>query len=211
MCLNYMTDKLFIVSLIILFIIILAFYINKNCKETFVGDGNSNSLKNMFNELDEWETRCNSIEEKYQIKNDIDKIKKNEIAFNQLEELDKKIYELKEIVKELTIDKKRRDGINEKCQENSQIKLNQNYDLVNKLNKNGLVNKENIDLDLNISDSLNSFNLKNLNNSGNAKKKCDVKNNKDFVNLDKTNLEDKCYRCDGDKLKENYQYLNKDF
>jgi hypothetical protein len=30
-------------------------------------------------------------------------------------------------------------------------------------------------------------------------------------NLDKTNLEDKCDRCDGDKLKENYQYLNKDF
>ena len=31
-------------------------------------------------------------------KNDIDKIKQNEVAFNQLEELDKKIYELKEIV-----------------------------------------------------------------------------------------------------------------
>ena len=47
-----MTDKLFIVSLIILFIIILAFYINKNCKETFVGDGNSQSLTDMFNELE---------------------------------------------------------------------------------------------------------------------------------------------------------------
>jgi hypothetical protein len=206
-----MTEKLFIVSLIILFIIILAFYINKNCKETFVDGGESKSLKNMFNELDEWETKCNDIEEKYQIKNDIDKIKQNEVAFNQLEELDKKIYELKEIVKDLTIEKKRRDGINEKCQGNAQIKLNQNYDIVNDLNKKGLANKQNIDLDFNISDALNGSTL-NKNNSGNVKKeKCDVKNNKDYVNLDKTNLEDKCYRCDGDKLKENYQYLNKDF
>jgi hypothetical protein len=206
-----MTEKLFIVSLIILFIIILTVYINKNCKETFVGDGESQSLKNMFNELDEWETKCNAIEEKYQIKNDIDKIKQNEVAFNQLEELDKKIYELKEIVKDLTIEKKRRDGINEKCQGNAQIKLNQNYDIVNDLNKKGLANKQNIDLDFNITDALNGSTL-NTNNSGNVKKKkCDVNNNKDYVNLDKTNLEDKCYRCDGDKLKENYQYLNKDF
>lgn len=207
-----MTEKLFIVSLIILFIIILTFYINKNCKETFVDEGGeSKSLNNMFNELDKWESKCNAIEEKYQIKNDIDKIKQNEIAFNQLEELDKKIYELKEIVKDLSVEKKRRDGINEKCQENAQIKLNQNYDIVNDLNKKGLINKQNIDLDFNITDALNKFNLNNKNNSVNIKKKKDVKYNKDYVNLDKTNLEDKCYGCDGDKLKENYQYINKDF
>ena len=167
-----MTEKLFIVSLIILFIIIFIFYINKNCKETFVDEGGeSKSLNNMFNELDKWESKCNAIEEKYQIKNDIDKIKQNEIAFNQLEELDKKIYELKEIVKDLSVEKKRRDGINEKCQENAQIKLNQNYDIVNDLNKKGLINKQNIDLDFNITDALNKFNLNNKNNSIKKKKK----------------------------------------
>jgi len=204
-----MTDKLFIVSLIILFIIILVVYINKNCKETFSSDGESESLNNMFDELEVWEKKCNDIEEKNQIKNDIDKIKQNEIAFNQLEELDKKIYELKEIVKDLSIDKKHRDGINEKCQANAQIKLNNNYDIVNDLNKKGLVNKQNINLDFNITDALNDLN--NKNNSVDVNKKCDVKYNKDYVNLDKTNLGDKCYRCDGDKLKENYQYINKDF
>jgi hypothetical protein len=210
MCLNYMIDKLFIVSLIILFIIILTIYINKNCRETFYQE--PNSLGNMFNKLDEWEKKCNAIEENNQIKNDIEKIKQNELAFNQLEELDKKIYELKEIVKDLTIEKKRRDGINEKCQENAQIKLNQNYDIVNDLNKKGLVNKQNIDLNFNISDSLDFSNLNNKNKSNIIKKeKCDNKNSNDFVNLNKTNLEDKCYRCDGNKLKENYKYLIKDF
>ena len=208
-----MTDYLFIVYLIILFIVILFIYINRNSRDTFedyTNRDNQNNLGKMFNELDEWEKKCNAIEEKQQIKNDIDKIKQNEVAFNQLEELDKKIYELKEIVKDLTIEKKRRDGINEKCQENAQIKLNQNYDLVNDLNKKGLVNKQNIDLDFNISDNLNLSNLNNENNRSKNKKKCDIEN-KDKFNLDEVNLQDKCYRCDGDKLKKNYQYLNKDF
>ena len=206
-----MTDKLFIVSLIILFIIILTIYMNKKCRENFYSD-DSESLNNMFNKLDEWEKKCNAIEENNQIKNDIDKIKQNELAFNQLEELDKKIYELKEIVKDLSIEKKRRDGINEKCQENAQIKLNQNYDIVNDLNKKGLVNKQNIDLNFNISDSLDFSNLNNKNKSNIIKKeKCENKNRNGFVNLNKTNLEDKCYRCDGNKLKENYKYLIKDF
>ena len=205
-----MTEKIFIVSLIILFIIILTFYINKNCRETFQNDSSSpKDLNNMFNELDDWEKKCNAIEEKYQIKTDIDKIKQNEVAFNQLEELDKKIYELKEIVKDLTVEKKRRDGINETCQGDAQIKLNNNYAIVNDLNKKGLVNKQNIDLDFNISDSLDFS--KEKKETKESKDKCEVKNSKDYVNLDKTNIEDKCYRCDGDKLKETYKYLNNDF
>ena len=209
MCLNYMTDNLFILYLIILFIIIIGIYINKNCKEKFTEhEQNKNDLRQMFNDLDEWEQKCNSIEEKYQIKNDIYKIKQNEIAFNQLEELDKKIYELTEIVKDLTNIKKQRDGINKECQKDTQIKLNRNYAVANDLNKTGISNKQNIDLDFNISDALKSYNKNNINN---GKKKCDIKNKKDYINLDKTNIEDKCYKCDGDKLKENYQYLNKDF
>jgi hypothetical protein len=46
----------------------------------------------MFNKLDEWEKKCNAIEENNQIKTDIEKIRQNELAFNQLEEIDKKIY-----------------------------------------------------------------------------------------------------------------------
>lgn len=209
MCLNYMTDKLFIVYLIILFIIIISIYINKNCKETFSGD--SESLGNMFNELEEWEKKCNAIEEKYQIKNDIEKIKQNEIAFNQLEELDKKIYELKEIVKDLNIEKKRRDGINEKCQANAQIKLNQNYDIVNDLNKKGLVNQQDIKLNFNISDALKFNNLNKNKENIVTKEKCNIKNSKDHVNLSKTNPGDKILGCDGNKLKEQSSLLNNNF
>jgi hypothetical protein len=203
-----MVGKLFIVSFIILIIIGISIYINKNCKENF-DDGAS--LSNMFNELDDWEKICNDIETNIQNKNDINKIKQNEIAFNQLEELDKKIYELKEIVKYLTIDKKRRDGINEKCQENAQIKLNQNYDIVNDLNNKGLVNKQNIDLDFNISDSLDFSGLNKDKTNIVKGKKCDVKNSKDWVNIDKTNISDKCYNCYTDKIKDNLPHILKDF
>ena len=206
-----MTDKLFILFLIILFIIIISIYINKNCKENFKTEG-SESLGNMFNELDEWEKKCNSIEENNQIKNDINKIKQNEIAFNQLEELDKKIYELKEIVKDLTVDKKRRDGINEKCQENAQVKLNQNYDIVNDLNKKGLVNKQNIDIDFNISDSLDFSSLNNKNRSNIVKgQKCDIKNSKDYTNIDKIDVSKKCHNCDAKKFKDNLSHIDNNF
>jgi hypothetical protein len=204
-----MTGKLFIVFCIILIIIGISMYINKNCRENF--NEGTTSLGNMFNELDDWEKICNDIETNIQNKNEINKIKQNEIAFNQLEELDKKIYELKEIVKDLTIDKKRRDGINEKCQENAQIKLNKNYDIVNNLNNKGLVDKQNIDLDFNISDSL-DFSGLNKNKTNIIKgKKCDVKNSKDYINIDKTNISDKCYNCYSNKIKDNLPHILNDF
>ena len=50
------------------------------------------------------------------------------MTFNELDEFDKKIIELKEILKELTIEKTRKDNINNKCQKDTQVHLNKNYD-----------------------------------------------------------------------------------
>ena len=106
--------------------------------------------------------------------------------------------------------------INKNCMHNKQRKLNDNYNIVKSLAKDGFLRDNSIDLDLNISDSekLKNFikSLKGTNSSVNKEKgplKCTDKG-ADYVDIDKIGL-DKCYNCDADKLKKVEKYINKDF
>lgn len=206
-----------IVSILIILIIIIILYLGCN-KENFQADKNiedqeysTQNLIDMFNSLEVAEKRCEELEERQQMKNDMFQLKQNEAAFNELEELDKKIQELKELLKDLNIEKKRRDNINDKCKENKQIKLNENYDLLGKLNKNNLVSENNMDLNLNISDSLKSLGFGNSGTAKNRKDGCNVKDSKTHVNIDKDNIKGKCNGCDVSKLKKNYAQIYNDF
>ena len=58
--------------------------------------------------------------------NQEEEMRQNDAVFDELIEQDKKIQELKEIIKYLSIEKKRRDKINNKCRLNKQRKLNTN-------------------------------------------------------------------------------------
>lgn len=204
-------SQIFICSLIIILIIIIALYLDST-KENFQSASNDeNKLIQMFNDLEVAEKRCSELEEKQKIKNDMEQIKHNEIAFNELEELDKKIQELKEILKELSVEKNRRDNINDKCKKNTQVKLNQNYDLLRQLNKDGLVNKNNMDLNLNISDSLKSLGIGGLKGSAKSNNKCNIESSKTHVNIDNNDIAQKCNKCDISKLKKNYGNFKKDF
>ena len=204
-------SQIFICSLIIILIIIIALYLDST-KENFQSASNDeNKLIQMFNDLEVAEKRCSELEEKQKIKNDMEQIKHNEIAFNELEELDKKIQELKEILKELSVEKNRRDNINDKCKKNTQVKLNQNYDLLRQLNKDGLVNKNNMDLNLNISDSLKSLGIDGLKGSAKSNNKCNIESSKTHVNIDNNDIAQKCNKCDISKLKKNYGNFKKDF
>ena len=203
-----MNTKLILIFILLILCLLLFVYLRNNSKEDFSEQKyTSQNLIDMFNSLEVAEKRCEELEERRNIKNEKEKIKVNEATFNELEELDKKIIELKEILKDLTIDKKRKDNIVNQCRKNKQVKLNQNYDLLKKLNKNGLVKNNEVNLDLNISDSIN-FNLNKKNNTNN---RCSVKNPKKYVNIDKNKIVDKCYNCNTDKLKPNYAYIHKDF
>ena len=210
-----MDNKSILLIFLLVFLVFNMFYLCKRSSENFSDKQyTSQNLIDMFNSLEVAEKRCEELEERRNLKDEKEKIKINESTFNELEELDKKILELKEILKDLTSDKKRKDSISNKCRSNKQIQLNRNYDLIKKLDKNGLAKDSNIDLDLNISDTLN------LNLGKNNKKdkdysastpKCSVKNSKHYVNVDKNKIAEKCYNCDVSKLKQNYPYLNKDF
>jgi hypothetical protein len=207
-----MEPKFIIVSLLIIIILVLLF-MSCTFKESFHSpdmnddDFSSQKLINMFDSLEHAEQRCKKIEQDLETQDEIDTMKENEITFNELDELDKKITELKEILKELSIEKTRKDNINNECQKDTQVKLNKNYDILNTLNDKGLIPSENINLDLNISDSL-LKNYKYSNEPSNASK-CETKDSKKYI-TDK-DVKSKCYGCNVDSLKTNLQHLNRDF
>ena len=79
------------------------------------------------------------------------------------------------------------------------------------LNKDGLVNKNNMDLNLNISDSLKSLGIGGLKGSAKSNNKCNIESSKTHVNIDNNDIAQKCNKCDISKLKKNYGNFKKDF
>ena len=173
---------------------------------------NSDKLLDMFKSLEEAEKKCSTLEDLQYQKEERTNMRENDRTFKELQEQDKKINELKEIVKYLTIEKKRRDKINKRCRNNNQMKLNKQYDIVRKLNKEGLVKDNSINLDLNLSDSALLKNIAhNLSKQNNPQDngKCRTKG-PDFINVDSGKI-GKCSGCDVEKLKEQEPYILKDF
>lgn len=187
---------------------------------------NSERLMDMFKSLEDAEEKCKDLENSQIEREEKSNLRDNDRIYKELQEQDKKILELKEIVKYLTIEKKRRDKINKKCMANSQRKLNENYNIVKSLNEDGYLNDNSVDLDLNVSDSqkMKDFisNMKSIKNnndnnsdyqdySGNASdtQKCPDRGD-DYVDIDKIGI-DKCYGCDKEALREHANYIDNDF
>ena len=173
---------------------------------------NSEKLMDMFKALEEAEKKCADLEDFAYQKEEKETMRDNDKAFKELQEQDKKIDELKEIIKYLTIEKKRRQKINNRCRNNKQVKLNKQYDIVRKLNKDGLVNNNSINLDLNVSDSEGLKNMLNLAKDqkiASNVKKC-TRKGKDFVDLNTKDI-GKCSGCSAEKLEEQEPYILKDF
>ena len=89
---------------------------------------NSEKLLDMFKSLDEAEKKCAELEDFQYQKEERNNMRENDRTFKELQEQDKKINELKEIEKYMTIEKKRRDKINNRCRNNNQVKLNKQYE-----------------------------------------------------------------------------------
>ena len=235
-----MINSKLIVTLLVIVILLLILHILMNKKrETFQNNTNANSnansnnnedsgfsntydfveysrnsekLMDMFKSLEEAEKKCADLEDFAYQKEEKETMRDNDKAFKELQEQDKKIDELKEIIKYLTIEKKRREKISNRCRNSKQIKLNKQYDIVRKLNKDGLVNNNAINLDLNVSDSEGLKNMLNLAKDqkiASNVKKC-TRKGKDFVDLDTKDI-GKCSGCSAEKLEEQEPYILKDF
>jgi hypothetical protein len=187
----------------------------KNSSEFIDYSKNSDKLLDMFKSLDDIENKCQIMDEQERIREEKQQMRINDDTFKELEEQDKKIDELKEIIKYLNIEKKRKDTVNNTCQKDKQIKLNEQYNIVKDLSKTNLLQDTALNVDLNVSDSLKKLSLSNNNNNNNNNNKNKNKNSlqksgSEYVNIDKINL-DKCYGCDSNKLKKNAKFLVKDF
>jgi hypothetical protein len=179
---------------------------------------NSDKLLDMFKSLEEAEQKCEKLESDQIQREEKSMMRENDKIYKELQEQDKKIHELKEIVKYLTIEKKRRDKINKNCMHNKQRKLNDNYNIVKSLSEDGFLRDNTVDIDLNVSESdkMKKFlsSMKKNNNSNNDDvvdekiKKC---NPTELDEIDLSDITDKCYGCDADKLKQNENYIRKDF
>lgn len=194
---------------------------------------NSDKLMDMFKSLEDAEKKCEKLESDQLQREEKEMMRDNDKIYKELQEQDKKIHELKEIVKYLTIEKKRRDKINTKCLSNKQRKLNENYNIVKSLNEDGFLRDNSVELDLNISDSdkmknfistINETRGQRQSESGEARytatrgngprasalsNQCPLSGD-GYVNIDDIGLE-KCYGCDKDALTENENYIARDF
>jgi len=203
--------KILLITLCVIIITILLLLLNCGKVENFADEQySSQNLIDMFNSLELAEKRCNEIEERNAMKNEKEQLKYNEATFNELEELDKKIIELKQIVTKLTQEKTKKDLESSKCRKKTDKILEKNYGHIQKLNDNGFLKKNNINFELNISDAIKQ-NKMNLSSDENYNSKCEKKNLKDYINIDKEDISNKCYNCDSNKLKENLPHIYKNF
>ena len=224
-------SKLILTLLVIVFVLIIVhIIISSKSKETFQSGSNANNnnldlfektsdfveysrnsekLLDMFKSLEEAEQKCAALDDFHNQQEEKENMRENDKAYKELQEQDKKIDELKEIVKYLTIELKRRNKIDSRCRNSNQRELNKQYDLVNKLNNSKHLKDNSINLDLNISDSKS---LKGLFNKSNKKKKkkCSSPSGKDHVNLSVKDV-NKCFGCSSSKLAEQERFIKKDF
>ena len=84
---------------------------------------NSDKLLDMWESLEFIERKCEKLADDQRTRELEEEMRQNDAVFDELIEQDKKIQELKEIIKYLSIEKKRRDKINNKCRLNKQRKL----------------------------------------------------------------------------------------
>lgn len=209
-------NKILILLLIIVVLICLNLYLNK--KEHFQSKpkyDKPEDIQAMFNALEATEQKCEQLDEKQRMAKEIEEVRINEATFNELDSLDKKIEELTSIVKILSNKKNKQKILNDKCRENKQIKLNKNYDLLNKLNDAGLVNDESVNIDLNLSEQLKNLDFSSLDIGSNNTNEPSTENpskvnscrprknvGRDMVNISKNKkiIEDKCHQCNVDQL-----------
>lgn len=221
-----MNIKILIILLLVTVFIVLYLILSdrEHFQTTEVGRYSKQELNNMYQDLENAEMKCRELDERQRLDSELEQIRLNESTFNELEELDKKIDELTRIVKSLKIEKKKQDINNNKCRNNEQVKLNEQYNILNKLAKDGLVKDRQLKLDLNVSDGLKES-LSNLRQteskpsrqikppSPKPKPKCKKNTNRDYINLTKNKelIKSKCHRCDTDALEKQHDYLLRDF
>jgi hypothetical protein len=152
----------------------------------------SQNFKSMFQKLDDAEYLCNNIERRQKLKNNLEQMKINEMALKELDKQDTQISELKNVLKALRIEEARRNRITTTCNNNSQKKLNSNYNTVKTMVSKGILPKKNTKINFNLP----KINLGNNSMLGSLNKLSKNTSNNDKNPLTKSNNYDaSCMKC----------------
>ena len=183
----------------------------------------SKTLEDMFKSLSNTEQLCDELEKNQKNKELIEQANINEKTLIELADQEKRIEELKRIVRYLRQEKLKRENITTKCQQKTKDLINKDYKLVGQLADQGLLKDRSVSLDVNVSDSLKSIIEENKKKNKNlattqvtsqvvnkpVSVKCPYMDTKKYIDAER--LRGKCLGCDVDSLKKNINYLKKDF
>jgi len=184
----------------------------KQVKMEEVKDGsdyvkNSESMTDMLKALENVEQLCWDMEKRQDAKDKDKLITLQNSKISDLEEQDRQIAELKNLFTYLKSEKMKKENIANKCKNDRQILINDDYNLVKKLAKKDILKDETIKLDLDLSKFIGKTypDKQPINQNG----KCPSMNRRRYIHSDV--LKGKCHSCDVEKLKKNVDFLKKDF
>ena len=175
---------------------------------------NSESMTDMLKALENVEQLCWDMEQRQDAKDKDKLIRLQNSKISDLEEQDRQIAELKNLFTFLKAEKMKKENVKNKCKNSRQEKINDDFNLVKKLANKDLLKDESINLDLDLSKFLgiNKANVPSTesnNSSVSTATSCPSMNKRRYINAN--TLKDKCHGCDVEKLKENSEFLKKQF
>lgn len=196
---------------------------NTNTNKNIISDKflqEDDTIEEMLQKLDSMENMCTKLDKEQKIKDDLEQIAINKSSLQELENQDKRIEELAEIVKHMRVEKEKRDIISNKCRVNKQRNLDENYAKVKALSEQGFLKDESHNVNVNIPKEGIKFDLSDLTDkikkttSKQATKKlpnkvCNLPKKPGF-NLNKLD-NGVCQNCDSSILKKDIDLINKNF
>lgn len=177
------------------------------------------TIDSLVKNLEESEMLCSRLDRDQKIKDDLEQISINKSALQELENQEKRIQELTQIVNTMRRQKQKRDYISNKCRVNNQNQLDRDYTTVQELSRAGFlkdqsykvnmnVPKEGIKLDLKLPQKLLKAKGNNRNNLRNTRACSNIgKSGFDLKKLD----HGVCHGCNPNVIRRKINKTNMDF
>ena len=163
----------------------------------------------MLKALENVEQLCWDMEQRQDAKDKDKLIRLQNSKISDLEEQDRQIAELKNLFTYLKAEKMKKENVINKCNNERQTQINDDYNLVKKLAKTNLLKDETINLDLDVSKLLGKVDPPAPQPNVNTSKSCPTMNKRRYI--DSETLKGKCHGCDVEKLKKNSDFLKTQF
>lgn len=108
------------------------------------------TIDSLMKNLEESEMLCSRLDRDQKIKDDLEQISINKSALQELENQEKRIQELTQIVSAMRREKQKRDYISNKCRVNNQNQLDRDYTTVQELSRAGLLKDQSYKVNMNV-------------------------------------------------------------